>query len=242
MGTTLENITLPENPSKSTATTGKDHLLSINTGTIAVPEWQLVGGQRNAALNEKADSIDASHKTSGGWKSTLPGMKSWSIDYSGLGMLGNIGVAAMHQAFRESQQVNTKFEYPDGSYQIGWASVTSYALDTPHDGVATLKTSLEGVGPISEIKIPATASASPTTGTFSKAAAADLPITISPSTTTVRSVSNGGDILILGTDYTYSGGALTILKNYLTNQSDGPVALLIDTPANDLTITITVGA
>lgn len=242
MGTTLENITLPENPSKSTATTGKDHLLSINTGTIAVPEWQLVGGQRNAALNEKADSIDASHKTSGGWKSTLPGMKSWSIDYSGLGMLGDIGVAAMQKAFRDSLQVNVKFEYPDGSYQTGWASMTSYSLDTPHDGVTTLKTSLEGVGPLSETQAAVTATLTPTSASFTKATLADVSLTISPATTTVRSISNNGVVLTSGTDYTYSSGALKILKEYLAAQTNGSVVLLIDTPANDLTETITVGA
>ena len=242
MATTLNNINIPDNPSQSSATTGKDHLLYVNTGTIGVPEWMLVGGQRNAALNEKADSIDASHKTSGGWKTTLPGLKSWGIEYSGLGMLGDIGVAALELAFRGSKQVNVKFEYPDGSYKTGWASVTSFSLDTPHDGVTTLKVSLEGVGPISETQQAVTATMAPITASFTKATPADISLSITPASTSIRSVTNAGLALEANTDYTYTNGTLKILKSYLGAQNNGSVVLLVDTPANDLTVTITVGA
>ena len=77
---------LPVNPNISTATVGKDYLLMINTGTFAVPVWTVVGGQRNSKLTEKADSIDVSDKATDGWSSKLAGMKSWSIDLSGLVM------------------------------------------------------------------------------------------------------------------------------------------------------------
>ena len=37
---------LPENPSQSTATVGKDYLLYVDTGTSNEPKWTVVGGQR----------------------------------------------------------------------------------------------------------------------------------------------------------------------------------------------------
>ena len=63
------------------ATPGKDFLIYINTGeSEANPTWTLIGGQRSGTLNRSAESLDASHKTSGGWKSTVAGLREWSID------------------------------------------------------------------------------------------------------------------------------------------------------------------
>lgn len=142
---------LPVNPNISTATVGKDYLLMINTGTFAVPVWTVVGGQRNSKLTEKADSIDVSDKATDGWSSKLAGMKSWSIDLSGLVMLNDTGVEALEVAFRAGKTVDIKLQYPDKSYQRGWAAVTEFSKDVPHDGAATLSGTLDGNGPISEV-------------------------------------------------------------------------------------------
>ena len=144
-------VTLPDNPSTSTASVGKDFLLYINTGTVAVPDWTLIGGQRNSSLNRSADSIDVSHKTSGGWKSTMAGLRSWGIDLDGLVLLQDEGLEALELAFNTSKNVHVKFEYPDGKFRTGWAAVTDFSLDTPHDGEASLKGTLEGNGPLSDL-------------------------------------------------------------------------------------------
>ena len=77
---------LPVYEGTSMATAGKDTLLYIDKATTTgkKPTWVLVGGQRNSPVEYKADSIDGSHKTSGGWGETLAGPKSWSISYTGL--------------------------------------------------------------------------------------------------------------------------------------------------------------
>ena len=142
---------LPKNPNISTATVGKDYLLMVNKGTYAVPAWTVVGGQRNSKLTEKADSIDVSDKSSGGWSSKLAGLKSWSIDLSGLVMLNDEGVDVLEVAFRAGMTVDVKLQYPDKSYQRGWAAITEFSKDVPHDGAATLSGTLEGNGPISEV-------------------------------------------------------------------------------------------
>ena len=142
---------LPKNPNISTATVGKDYLLMVNKGTYAVPAWTVVGGQRNSKLTEKADSIDVSDKSTGGWSSKLAGLKSWSIDLSGLVMLNDEGVDVLEVAFRAGMNVDVKLQYPDKSYQRGWAAITEFSKDVPHDGAATLSGTLEGNGPISEV-------------------------------------------------------------------------------------------
>lgn len=136
------------------ATVGKNYLLYLNTGTDeeSGAEWTLLGGQRSGDLSRKSDSIDASHKGSGGWKTTLPGLKEWSIDLETLLMTNDEGLKALEQAFLDDQLVNLKFEYPDKSYYTGWASCTELSVSAPHDDVATYKGSLNGVGPLSELK------------------------------------------------------------------------------------------
>ena len=135
----------------STATAGKDYLIYLNTGTTeAAPTWTLLGGQRSGDLNREADEIDASHKTSGGWKSTLPGLRSWSIDLETVYLAGDTGAKFLEAAFLAGKQVHVKFEYPDKSFVTGWGSITEYSLSTPHDDVATLKGTISGDGPLSE--------------------------------------------------------------------------------------------
>lgn len=135
----------------STATAGKDYLIYLNTGTTeAAPTWTLLGGQRSGDLNREADEIDASHKTSGGWKSTLPGLRSWSIDLETVYLAGDTGAKFLEAAFLAGKQVHVKFEYPDKSFVTGWGSITKCSLSTPHDDVATLKGTISGDGPLSE--------------------------------------------------------------------------------------------
>ena len=59
---------------------GVDFLLKVNTGTKETPVWTVIGGQRGATLSLTAEQIDASNKQSGAWKTSVPGMMSWSID------------------------------------------------------------------------------------------------------------------------------------------------------------------
>lgn len=135
----------------STATAGKDYLIYLNTGTTeAAPTWTLLGGQRSGDLNREADEIDASHKTSGGWKSTLLGLRSWSIDLETVYLAGDTGAKFLEAAFLAGKQVHVKFEYPDKSFVTGWGSITECSLSTPHDDVATLKGTISGDGPLSE--------------------------------------------------------------------------------------------
>ena len=133
-----------EPASTSKATAGKDYLLYVNTGTTETsPAWTLVGGQRSGDLSRKADEIDASDKTSG--------LRSWSIDLESVYLSGDTGAKFLEAAFLNNKQVHIKFEYPDKSYLTGWAALTECSLSTPHDDVATLKGTLSGAGPLSDL-------------------------------------------------------------------------------------------
>lgn len=149
------SVVLPDNPNAQSATTvGKDYLLKVNTGTVAVPVWTQIGAQRSADLNRSADSIDVSHKTSGGWSAKKAGLRSWSIDLGGLMLLSDAGIEALEYAFLNGKEVNIQLVYPDGSTQAGWGSITDFSLSTPHDGAAEISGTIEGNGALGERTAP----------------------------------------------------------------------------------------
>lgn len=152
--TATSKVALKPSASAAMPTVGKNYFIYINTGTNeeAGAQWTKLGGQRGGSLSRKADSIDASHKDSGGWKSTLQGLKEWSIELDTLLMANDEGLAVLNKAFLDDQLVHLKFEYPDKSFVTGWASISELSIEAPHDDVATYKGTLSGVGPLSEVK------------------------------------------------------------------------------------------
>ena len=150
---------------KAMPTAGKDYLLYLNVGTDETTgaKWLLLGGQRSGDLSRKSDSIDASNKSSGGWKSTIAGLKEWSFSLETLLLPQEDSLKLLEKAFLDGKNVHIKFERPDKSFYTGIASITELSMQTPHDGVATYKGSLNGVGPLSELQ-PAPTGASPVIG------------------------------------------------------------------------------
>lgn len=215
----LFGFQMPENPNKSAATVGKDYLVYINTGTTLIPVWTLIGGQRGASLKLSADEIDVSNKGSGGWSSKLAGMKSWSIDLDGLLLLQDDGIEALRQIFNQSKQGNFKFRFPDNSYQIGWASITDFSSETPHDGEATLKGTLNGVGPVSNVSVTVSkADAEDQTFYFEKSAYAK---TVTLGTTVVTNEEDAS--------YTASNaGEITFKETYLAGLAVGEKLFYVD--------------
>lgn len=248
MLTDAELNNLPENPNKSVAEAGKDTLLYVDKGTSGAPDWLLIGGQRNTPLSRKANTLDASHKTSGGWGSTLPGLKNWSIDYSGLQIMSDEGLQIIEHCFLNDKQVHVKIAYKNGSYRTGWAFITQYDDDNAHDAIGTVKVTISGNGPISDLTTdtptppPAVPTIDRTTATFSKATPADEVFNITPTATTLTSVKKDTDTLISGTDYTYTNGVLTVKEAYLDGQNNGNTVLTVAVDGATFTITITVTA
>lgn len=149
----MSTVNFPTQTTEKAQTAGKDYLIYLNTGTSeAEPTWTLLGGQRSGDLTRQADEIDASHKTSGGWKSTLPGLRSWSIDLESVYLAGDAGAQFLEAAFLAGKKIHIKFEYPDGKFVTGWGAITECSLKTPHDDVATISGSIKGDGPLSELQ------------------------------------------------------------------------------------------
>ena len=80
----------------------------------------------------------------------------------------------------------------------------------------------------------------PATETFSKAAPANIDVTIT-GTATLTAVKNKTAILVSGTDYTVASGVVTLKKEYFSAQENGAVVITLVTGVGEFTCTVTVG-
>ncbi|MDR3591582.1 MAG: phage tail tube protein [Negativicutes bacterium] len=133
-------------------TDGVNFVVAINTGTDVSPVWSVLGGQRGATFKVSANNIDASSKTSQGWTTTIPGLRSWGIDADALILTDDAGgppdVAynKLFSCFMARTKVNVRYTKADGTKWQGYATITDLSEDSPHDGEATYKLSLAGIG------------------------------------------------------------------------------------------------
>lgn len=125
---------------------GIDILVSVNTGTVAVPVYTVVGGQRGATLNRSSESIDVTSKVTGDWKKSLSGFKEWSVDCDGLFALTDTGFVALETAFEAGAEVLIKIANGTVLVYSGSAIITDFPIEAPYDDVATYAVSFTGTG------------------------------------------------------------------------------------------------
>lgn len=203
---------LPQRTQGVTAVAGKDTLLYV-AAQQNPNEWVLVGGQQNAPLSEKAESIDATDKTTGNYSKKLAGLHSWSISYSGLWITGDLGIAICREYFKNDKSALFRIEYPDGEYRQGWGTITNISDDNSYKNAQSVKMTIEGDGEISDFVQPQTPTiASPTISGTVK----DGTLTVSTDDVAIRGIEDARGIrLSYGTDYSLVGNTLTIKKEYL---------------------------
>lgn len=105
-----------------------------------------VAGQRDCMLNIAGDEIDTSTKTNAGWKTSLAGLKSWSITldcvtYEGE---GSEGQRAIRQAVVKHQNLDVIFALGDEEVYAGEVSITGLDLSGPMSDVSMSSFTLNG--------------------------------------------------------------------------------------------------
>lgn len=152
--------TLPTDPNPTQAFAGKDVLLYVNgpSGTASKPVWTMVGAQKEANTKNSADTIDATHKTSGGWASQLAGTRKWSISFSALQIMNDDGQDILDYAYRKGVKIQIKLVRPDKKCRIGWCYVTEFDEGNAATDAATITATLTGDGELSAYQVDTTAS------------------------------------------------------------------------------------
>lgn len=125
---------------------GVDILILANTGTVDIPEWTAVGGQRGATLTENNATIPVTSKDSGGVEEYEYGNYSWSISCDGVYVPSDAAYTVLKDAMRNKEKVKVRWQEEGTDTLEGMALVTSRELEGPYDGEATYSMELQGTG------------------------------------------------------------------------------------------------
>ena len=106
----------------------------------------VVGGQRNASLEMSAETVNTTVKSTGGWASKIPGMKSWTSSCDGIYFLDDTGLAAAQTAFMNGTAVGLEFSNANGLAYSGQAVITSMSVEAGQEDVVSYTISFEGTG------------------------------------------------------------------------------------------------
>lgn len=134
------------------ATAGKDILLCVFNDDGS--KLLAVAGQQGLTINRSAEAIEVTSKdTVGGWKSSISGMKEWSLDNDGLFVADDDSHKALSKAFNDGDLVCTKIidQKKQKSLYGGLATLTDYSLEAPYDDAMTYSISLDGNGPLTDL-------------------------------------------------------------------------------------------
>lgn len=127
---------------------GIDILLKIKKSSGSA---EVVAGQRNATLNRTKDTIETTNKTSGGWKTFLPGLKEWSVDADGVYIINGAGYSLLGEAFNNDTPIIVELGEA-GSGKMGFtgeAILTEFPIECPYDDACTYSITLQGSGALS---------------------------------------------------------------------------------------------
>lgn len=118
---------------------------------------QVLGGQTGSTLNREADTIEVTDKTSGGFKSSLAGLISWSVDCDGFVVLGDSAFELIEDAFLGRKEVEVEIrvgadDNADGVTYTGSGYIVDLPLEFAQDDAVTYSLSIEGASALVKTK------------------------------------------------------------------------------------------
>lgn len=252
MSTTITRGKYPEAPG-TVGISGKEEVVFVNYGTgasAANPVWELVGGVVENSLNISLEVKTVQTKDTKYWANGAVVSKS-----------GELSVSLMVQKDDVGQEVIENFVYDDETtaekralqlavvnlktlkYKKFWAAPTSWETQASSEDLLQKSLSATVLGKVENLSgfvVPG-GSASLDPVTFSKAAAADVVLTVPSGTITAL---KNGDSTVTATNYSIAlgGKSIVIDKDYLSGLDNGTATfhlILADTADVSCDITIT---
>ena len=222
------------------AVAGKDILLLVYDDN---DELLAIAGQRSLTINRSADTVEVSSKdTEGGWKSSIAGMKEWSIDTDGLYVASDTSMQKLSKAFANSDPVclvvkNIKTD----SYMFGGqAAITDFPLEAPYDDALTYSVTFSGNGQLVDLSSLAVNPAQmtitkPTSGTRTATAT----VTGKKGTLAVNSDYTGVTATLSGTRITVSVSSsaspglarITVTDTYTGGSATCELLVIVNAPS-----------
>ena len=115
---------------------GIDVVLSIN--------GKNVGGQTNATLNRTMSPIKITNKINGEWENSLSGVKSWTLNCTGLVVKDEESFQELEECFNNGTTVTVRLADTHKAY-IGNALITNFPVSAPYNTNFSYSIALLGI-------------------------------------------------------------------------------------------------
>lgn len=115
------------------------------------PDFEPVGGQRSASLEESTDPIDLTTEDSDGYEEHDYGLNTWTVSCDGLYVPEAEGYKALKKSLREKRKVLLRIKEDGQETEEGLAIVESLEIEGEHDGESTYSVDFQGTGPLTEV-------------------------------------------------------------------------------------------
>lgn len=133
------------------AVKGVDIIILANTGDETTPVWTAVGGQRGATMSDSVDTIETTHKLSGGAKTYEYTFSDATISCDGVYILNDAGYNALVDAMRQKKKVKVRWQEQGDDVYEGTFLVVSRDLEGAYDSEATYSMELQRDGEITVV-------------------------------------------------------------------------------------------
>lgn len=129
---------------------GLDIYLMVNAGTPAAPNYQKVGGQKDATFNRGLSTIDTTDKDSQGHETHLPGIRNWSISFDAFLIEADQYWLDIEDSYNAGTQLLYQIITPGHSY-TGTATVESLNMTGPLAEAGVVAFTLKGTGALTKV-------------------------------------------------------------------------------------------
>jgi predicted secreted protein len=129
------------------AMNGSDVLILVNTGTDAVPIYSAVASQRDLTIDQSADEIDTSNKTSGRHAEFMPGRWQSSLSFGSLYVPNDGSYAVLQQSCEYGLFLKIRREYAGTAEKEADAFVTSLSETFPDQAPGEVSATMRVSGP-----------------------------------------------------------------------------------------------
>lgn len=127
---------------------GVDVLVSVTVaGTKTV-----IGGQSGATLNLETNLTETTSKDDGQWASSVPGVRSWSIETEGFVVVDDVAQAELENIWLTNGSLDAEINFPSGKKYTGKVLIESQSFEMPQDDAVSFSVSFTGSGPLTIVK------------------------------------------------------------------------------------------
>lgn len=91
-----------------------------------------VGGQLNVTLKRSQSSIDITNKITGDWVEKLNGLRTWSINCSGIYIVDQEGFNKLEEAFMENKEIEVAVAIGSFRYK-GKCYITNFPMNSSYN-------------------------------------------------------------------------------------------------------------